>query len=214
MRLHRFVVAVALLPVTAAAQAPTERPKMRDLERGIPAGRIVDASRPNVVVFDFDKANFPQVVRDSMKSAPPITAKDVRDFISERTRLTFSQSHGSQIEYAGKDGKVYLWYPGNGIILSGQWKAEPFFIEFVEGGQVTKKIEQDKICFRYDRATFNPVTGRIGGNWECSALPSYKKTVTESEVGDTLNLKSQAEAPFILSRERTSLAAVRSRVGK
>ncbi|MEP1613403.1 MAG: hypothetical protein ABJL72_15950 [Roseobacter sp.] len=64
--------------------------------------------------------------------------------------------HGTQVEYHASDGAAYLWYPGNHRIVVGEWKIE------AEQGSKPKK------CYRYGTNTYNPVTKRRGGKWNCS----------------------------------------------
>lgn len=92
-----------------------------------------------------------------------------------KTVLLYEPSHGNQIEYYDENGKSYLWYPGNRIILTGEWR-----------------LEGDKIYSRYGVPTHNPVTGQhdIAGAW--SSCPIIQMLTTEVDVvsGDVLDLAS------------------------
>ena len=124
-------------------------------------------------------------------SAALATAQDLGGY----THMTASPAHGTQVEYVTTDGKTFLWYPGNSVILEGRWKQE--------GSQ---------ICFAYGENTYNPATGHQGGGWECTGLRGYVSGITERMQGDVLRLQGRTRAPFELSKQQTNLTDLIARV--
>jgi hypothetical protein len=104
------------------------------------------------------------------------------------TAMTYDPGHGTQVEYLAPDGGAYLWYPLNSGIVVGAWKTEG-----------------NDVCFRYGRNTYNPVTRKAGGNWDCTPLALHSKHVVERARGDVFGLAS-GKLPFQLQRERTTIA--------
>lgn len=141
-----------------------------------------------------------------------VTVQDVRAAMSDSTMLTYDEVHGSQAVFATRDGKVYLWYPGNAVVLEGRWKPEPFATEFMDKGRLVRRLEQSKICFSYPVSSFNPATRQRGGGWECMPFEAYRPGVKEWKDGDVLGLRGRKDAPFALPMERTTLDSLRSRI--
>lgn len=92
-----------------------------------------------------------------------------------KTVLLYEPSHGNQIEYYDRNGKSYLWYPGNGTILAGEWR-----------------LEGDMIYSRYGIPTHNPVTGQhdVAGAWSSCPLVQMFTTEVDIASGDFLDLAS------------------------
>ena len=74
------------------------------------------------------------------------------------------KGHGTQIEYGGPDGRVYLWCPGNQIVLTGQWRIETRSMDIGDKG-APKRLDVAYTCFRYDTSGRNPMTGETGQDW-------------------------------------------------
>ncbi|WP_143145772.1 hypothetical protein [Devosia enhydra] len=108
-----------------------------------------------------------------------------------KTQLFFGPGHGTQVEYLAKGGTSYLWYPGNRVILRGDWKTEG-----------------NRICFRYGANTYNPVTGQRGATWSCQLLSEHRRFMTESRTGDVLGLAGRDKPPFTLDSRQVTLAAL------
>lgn len=115
--------------------------------------------------------------------------------IGDYTNMSYDSGHGTQIEYLSKDGRAFLWYPGNTVILSGRWK---------QSGK--------NMCFAYSEASYNPVTGAKGGAFECMPYTLWWGSVEQRMKGDVLGLKGRAVAPFRLPKPRTTLEKVLARV--
>ena len=130
-------------------------------------------------------------------------APDVSDLTRQYMGLTlvyFDRAHGTQVEYFGKSG-VFLWYPGNVAVLPGGWKIG------------AKASGGSEICFRYHTNTFNPVTGKRGGDWECQSIRGNQEDITHRLQGDPFNLRS-GEVPFIYKpRKRMSLTKLANGAG-
>jgi hypothetical protein len=122
------------------------------------------------------------------------------------------KGHGTQIEYASADGKVYLWYPGNQVVLGGQWRVETRSMD-IGDKSAPRPLDVTYTCFRYDTTGRNPMTGETGLDWSCNATLFYKKNITESANGDVFGLSRRRMPPFVLDRDRTSLDALRKRAG-
>lgn len=98
-----------------------------------------------------------------------------------KTLLFYEPSHGNQLEYLDPNGRCYLWYPGNPIVLRGLWKAD-----------------EGSIYFRYGINTYNPVTGVVGGTWEGCRIELWSLSIVDTEPGDPLKLISRL--PYVLDR--------------
>lgn len=88
----------------------------------------------------------------------------------------------------------YLWYPGNRVVLPAPWK-----------------LKGRKMCFLYGRNTYNPVTQKGGGDWKCTGIKNWKRSIVDQARGDVFNLAKRRAPPFVLSRERTSISKLAGR---
>jgi hypothetical protein len=99
-----------------------------------------------------------------------------------QTLLFYSPGHGNQIEYLDPDGRCYLWYPGNSVILVGKWR-----------------IDESSIYFQYGSNTYNPVTDVQGGGWEGQPINVWSRDIVDHVSGDILGI--QRTLPFVLSAD-------------
>jgi hypothetical protein len=106
------------------------------------------------------------------------------------TAMTYDKGHGTQVEYLAPDGGAYLYPLDSGIVV-GAWKTEG-----------------NDVCFRYGRNTYNPVTRKAGGSWDCTPLALHSNHVVERARGDVFGLAS-GKLPFQLQRERTTIAKLK-----
>ena len=125
--------------------------------------------------------------------APAVFAQQ----IGNHTYMMYGPQHGTQVEFLSSEGEAFLWYPGNRVILAGRWKRE-----------------RSNVCFAYDGNTYNPVTGHIGGTFECMPFALYQSGIRERIAGDILNLERRVDAPFRLSKSQTTLEALLAKVGQ
>lgn len=117
----------------------------------------------------------------------------------EWTYLSFSEAHGFQVNYLGKDGRAWLWYPGNSRGVPEEWK-----LDTVSG--------QRAICWRHPASSYNPVTKQSGGGYACQSLALSQRTIVARLAGDPFALSSgripyrkqkcSAPAEFTFDRQR------------
>jgi hypothetical protein len=99
----------------------------------------------------------------------------MRRLISDSTMRSWDRFHGTQIEYHSPDGRTWLAYPGNSGPVRGEW-------------ELRASTGNPYLCYRYGTNSYNPATGRAGGNWNCQEAISY---FIQYDVfdGDVLNLE-------------------------
>ncbi|MGX5777102.1 hypothetical protein [Methylorubrum zatmanii] len=207
----------ALLALTAAngirparAEPVPDFPMFVD---GKPVFRHIESGNPDILRSEADLSLVDEAaLRAYAAQRKDVRVSDIRRAISDATYSTYSGFHGTQIEYAGADGSVYLWYPGNSTILRGQWKPRQVFVEYFVNGKLLRRFENSQVCFRYGAGTYNPATGHTGDGWECQPFQAYRKHIAETKRGDFLRMKTRFEVPFVLSKEKFSLAALRARI--
>lgn len=138
-------------------------------------------------------------------------------FFGNRTILTHSAQHGTQVEYIAANGDSFLWYPGNDAILRGSfavlWENASAEIDDPQEGHYRGQVKLNYVCFRYAANTYNPVSGHRGGGFECGTYARQRETVKETRKGDVLGLATRDLAPFPLGREAQTIAALQKRVG-
>lgn len=102
-----------------------------------------------------------------------------------------------------KDGAVFLWYPGNRVVVVGRWAIESY----------PNQPGAARICFQYGANTFNPATGRGGGSPNCFPAGLLSRLVIDRAGGDVFGLSRSQTPPFVLTPQRTSIAELRARIG-
>jgi hypothetical protein len=129
------------------------------------------------------------------------SSQKVRVYISNYTRMTADQGHGTQVEYNAPNGMSYLWYPGNRAAVLGRWKVE----EGLAPDQVHRFVH---LCYLYSVLTYDPVDNSRGGKWEC--IPAWYAMIRTKErvPGNPFRLGPSAKIPFILSSQETDLASL------
>jgi hypothetical protein len=130
----------------------------------------------------------------------PLTEARARELLIGKTHMTFSGGHGTQVSYLRSDGVEFLWYPGNAVVVRGKWDIAK---------HATEPRGYADICFLYGTNTYNPVTRRVGGNWECRPAHLYVRSIIDRADGDVFGLAKRAAVPFELSRERTTINDLR-----
>jgi hypothetical protein len=126
--------------------------------------------------------------------------QSLRNFIQNTTLVSWDNSHGTQVEYLGPDGQIYLWYPGNRVVVPGKWK-------------VATASQGTSVCFVYGPNTYNPVTKSMGGQWRCIPSGIYIFLTTAVVSGDVFRLSS-GEIPFVISgRANLSLPELTAKAG-
>jgi len=124
-----------------------------------------------------------------LKIPEPQTQSDAEKVYAGYTLVYYDSSHGTQVEYYLETGVSFLWYPGNRVILRGDWKVE-------RGSN-----RQNNLCHRYPTNSYNPVTKVRGGNWECSNLALQQNDIQNRIVGDPFDLRS-GKVPFVFERRK------------
>jgi hypothetical protein len=112
------------------------------------------------------------------------------------TNMSFDPGHGTQVEYLAANGGAHLWYPGNSIILHGQWKRQGA-----------------SLCFKYGPNSYNPVTHVYGDKWECESSSLYTSVLAEQAKGDVFRLAGRSAVPFPLPHNRVTLEQLAQKVG-
>ncbi|MEP3392841.1 MAG: hypothetical protein ABJN34_04135 [Litoreibacter sp.] len=107
--------------------------------------------------------------------------EELSRFLSNTTIKDWDDRHGTQIEYHSTDGRTWLVYPGNTRAVQGQW-------------QLQSSNGQPQMCYLYGTGSYNPVTRRKGGNWECT--PAILTLLADEVVdGDVLRLQGRGAFP-------------------
>jgi hypothetical protein len=177
-----------------------------------PLGRMFGA-RPVMTQAEYEARNAGAAGLPKAAADPEVIAA----FLGDRTVLTYSPQHGTQVEYISKSGEVFLWYPGNSAILPGSlavlWENASAEIDDPQEGRYRGQVKLSHVCFRYGANTYNPASGQRGGGFECSPYSSQRERVKETRKGDVFDLAGRSAAPFPLGREPQSIAALQKRVG-
>lgn len=111
------------------------------------------------------------------------------------TFVHYDRGHGTQVEYMAKNGKTYLLYPGNKVVVRGTWKLDR-----------TDKPKVFNLCFKYPGNSYNPMTKQAGGGWECQPAGFALTDVVDSAEGDVLGLAKSEKVPFVLSKRKARLS--------
>lgn len=174
----------------------------------VPSVAAVDASSPERGVLNLDVA--PTLASIDVDRIPTWTEEDIKDYLANKTRRSITPIHGTQVSYATADGRSYLWYPGNKVVLAGRWKVEDRSIEVRRGGEIVAIKNQPRICYDYGPNTYNPATGNTSGR-ECSNFINLRITSGESQTGDIFGLTRRKAVPFVLSKEPTTIDSLKAR---
>jgi hypothetical protein len=117
------------------------------------------------------------------------------------TFVHYDRGHGTQVEYMAKNGKTYLLYPGNKVIVRGTWKLDR-----------TDKKDVFNLCFKYPSSSYNPETKQMGGSWECQPAGFSLIDVVDSAEGDVLGLAKSEAVPFVLQKRKARLSELLRKV--
>lgn len=143
---------------------------------------VESLANPYWLVVDAAAAKRMKLVFSTAKT--DYTDKEIYSLFGNKTIHTRRQGHGNQIEYADANGKAYLWYPGNSIILEGEWR--------IQG--------PESICYRYPEGTFNPETGQEGGEFVCERIQGMGPRMVEVWDGDVYGLSKLKMPPAVLNK--------------
>ena len=98
--------------------------------------------------------------------------------LSDVTAIVKQRGHGIYVEYTAPDGRLYMWYPGNGGVVTGTWG-------------ISDAFSPPRACFKYFGA-YHGVTGEFEPN-ECV---SNEQTLSgaylvDSRSGDVFKLSTK-----------------------
>ena len=125
----------------------------------------------------------------------PTTFEAVRE---NMTVLTYDDVHGPQVAYHSADGRVFLWYPGNAQVLPGRYELRTADMGVTFNG--FRMSDLPRLCYKYGAGTFNPATGRAGGDWECLPEGMHHFGIRERMRGDPVRLSKRGPVPFVLPK--------------
>lgn len=189
----QMVLSVALVATTSAAGT---YPSKKDME----AWRL---ERESHGIYNFIKL-YPDVGEIEFTYGSPehrrMSFADFATFVkgrlSDQTVVKAPSSIGYQIEYYSPDGHAYLWYPGNDKPVVGTYdlrqSMEPLNIFGDKAGVV--------ICFNYGPESYNPSTGKVGGE-ECQSAYAFIAAIRGKRQGDVFKLMSGA-LPFVMTKDK------------
>ncbi|HEX8662456.1 MAG TPA: hypothetical protein VF744_00330 [Beijerinckiaceae bacterium] len=192
-----FVLAAGAVAGTGPASAqPAAAPDAPKPPAASPASKPKPAVKPA-------KAKA-AAAKPASSERPKTAAEWGRRFLANRTYRSYSPQHGTQIEYHAADGRAFLWYPGNAVILPGRWRAEevpnaPKLWEEPPGSGNIVERTLFRPCYRYGPDTYNPVTRHHGDTWECAGL---FQGLGEARDGDLFRLARGGPVPFVLAKQR------------
>ncbi len=118
---------------------------------------------------------------------------------SDRTIMSADPCHNEQIEYYAPDGKAYLWYGTNKNVVVGEWeivteRSDPRWRTAIASGTQNGK-PVPVYCQRYQSNTYNPVTKKTGGQWQCLAIFLTIQGKADSAAGDVFGLAQGQSVP-------------------
>lgn len=123
--------------------------------------------------------------------------QSIRSYASNKTLIFYGPSHGAQIEYYSPSGDLFLWYPGNTRIVEGQWKTQ----------------SNKQICYLYPISSRNPVTGQLGGSWECTHAAAVFAFDYERLSGNPFDLKPGSVGFILEKRQFYTASEIGTRLG-
>ena len=130
--------------------------------------------------------------------AQAMTVGEANAKFVDQTRISFSPGHGTQVSYMRPDGTVFLWYPGNRVVVRGRWLIE-------------SRAKSAYLCFQYGADTYNPVTNQSGTSWSCQQAGVFARITVDRVRGDLFGLANRQAVPFLLTPERTIIAELKQR---
>lgn len=143
-----------------------------------------------------------------------MSVDELRALVAGKTWMSYEPRHGTQVTYIAADGRAFLWYPGNRIILPSRWtivqRRQHFMYDHPELGRMQSMESTAVICFQYAGTSANPVTGNTTG-LECANSAVWQKYHHDSRQGDVLGLSTMVTPPFPLSKDKTTLASLLQR---
>ncbi|AMM84347.1 hypothetical protein [Martelella sp. AD-3] len=150
-------------------------------------------------------------------NGPTAKSKALEKSFSGHTRMTYEPVHGTQVEYFSPDGRTYLWYPGNTVVLPGLWEVRSYTMPNLDLTNINRPVvrveEVIPLCFQYGKKTYNPATRKHGDYWSCSIASPRPITRGELRQGDIFRLSERVKPPFILPKDKTTFTALLKQCG-
>jgi hypothetical protein len=213
---------VAAVPPTTAAASGSLHPLVvvwsASNAQSFVRGGLFGAPRLKLTQAAYSKRNSLTKGPQNLDPIPQKHAEPsyVAGFFAGKTITTFGASHGQQVSYLAPDGAVYLWYPGNAVILKGDWRVlsaeDTADIDDPLEGEYRGNINAASLCFKYGANTFNPVTRHTGSRYECGYYQLMFNTTKEARTGDVFGLATNAAPKFSLGKEYQPIAALQRRL--
>ena len=139
----------------------------------------------------------------------PMSRAEAEASFVGKTRLVTAANRGVQVSYMAADGSIYLWFPGNPVVMRGAWTFEETGAYRPYAGRPVSEIS---VCFTYGPGTVNAFDGQRGGT-RCVPGAALATMSVERADGDLFGLSRRTEVPFVLPPERTTLTDLRKRAG-
>jgi hypothetical protein len=144
-----------------------------------------DPRNANQMAFE-DALNFASLSEQRMakgyEELAGLSDEDVRQRLVEKlsdvTAIVKQTGHGIYVEYTAPDGRLFMWYPGNGGTVTGTWG-------------ISENFSPPRACFKYFGA-YHGVTGEFEPN-ECVATAQTLSGayVVDSRPGDVFALSTK-----------------------
>ena len=144
-----------------------------------------DPRNANQMAFD-DAVNFKDLSAQRMANGyqelADLSDDDVRQRLTEKlsdmTAIVKQTGHGIYVEYTAPDGRLFMWYPGNGGTVTGTWG-------------ISEDFSPPRACFKYLSA-YHGMTGEFEPN-ECVATAQTLSGayVVDSRPGDVFALRTK-----------------------
>jgi hypothetical protein len=104
--------------------------------------------------------------------------KRLQETLSDVTSIVKQTGHGIYVEYTAPDGRLFMWYPGNAVAVTGAWG-------------ISESFSPPRACFKYFSA-YHGVTGEFEPN-ECVATVQTlsEAYVIDKRAGDVFELSTK-----------------------
>ncbi len=155
------------------------------LAAGLTTACASDPRNGNQMAFE-DAVNFNTLSSERLYAARSEIAGLTNDAIRQRllekltdvTAIIKQTGHGIYVEYTAPDGRLLMWYPGNGGVVGGTWG-------------ISDDFSPPRACFKYFSA-YHGVTGEFEPN-ECVATEQTLSGayVVDSRKGDVFELRTK-----------------------
>lgn len=105
--------------------------------------------------------------------------------LSDVTAIVKQTGHGIYVEYTDAEGRLFMWYPGNGGSVGGTWG-------------ISEDFSPPRACFKYF-AAYHGVTGEFEPH-ECVSVEQTLSGayVIDQRSGDVFNLSTNG-IPYVKS---------------